>query len=408
MNSKFFTGALLGLSCGALAFAGDVPNRTYDKLTVRDQPQSVTVMELADDEKKELAGKQFTLCMIGDSVTWAEDGDYFRSELLKHIPNLAFAGTHTALLGYSHAGEGGNSTKGVLQRIDDPARVPDADYYHVLIGINDCSAAKSDGQSDAVAEAAADRIEEIVKKLLARPCTRKVFLGSVLPSPFDMKTRASTVRERTGSVLNAKLRQSFERRFPGGKVVWIEYEEPLRADLATWNTARNLRGAHPTRHGYKMVAAIAVPVLKKHMEVNGLVSANGEFGVEVVNLWDNKTQSTPPLIPGWYTLSMELDDCSEVEFTLFSTSNKPKSRFMNTYVLHGKPGERLEMNFMTGYQNFGYDTSSFKINVASGKIKNIQIEKMRPLQKASNYTVNSTIDTKTPAAAGELLLPANK
>ena len=144
------------------------------------------------------------------------------------------------------------------------------------------------------------------------------------------------------------------------------------------------------------------------MKVNGLVSANGEFGVEVVNLWNNKTQSTPPLIPGWYTLSMELDDCSEVEFTLFSTSNKPKSRFMNTYVLHGKPGERLEMNFMTGYQNFGYDTSSFKINVASGKIKNIQIEKMRPLQKASNYTVNSAIDTKTPAAAGELLLPANK
>jgi hypothetical protein len=33
---------------------------------------------------------------------------------------------------------------------------------------------------------------------------------------------------------------------------------------------------------------------------------------------------------------------------------------------------------------------------------------MRPLQKASNYTVNSTIDTKTPAAAGELLLPAGK
>jgi len=407
MKSKLFAGTLLVMTGLAAAVAGDVPNRTYDKLSEKNHSQELTVIELSEDEKKELAGKQFVLCMIGDSVTWAEDGDYFRSELLKHIPNLAFAGTHTAVLGYSHAGEGGNSTKGVLRRINDPLRVPDADYYHVLIGVNDCSAAKSDGQSEAVAEAAADRIEKIVKALLERPCTRKVFLGAILPSPFNMKTRASTVRERTGSVLNAQLRQSFARRFPKDKVVWIEYEEPLRAKLAVWNTARNLRGAHPTKHGYKMVAAIAAPVMKKHMQFNDL-PANGDFGVEVVNLWNSKQESTPPLIPGWYTLSMELVDCSEVEFTLFCTTQKNNGRFAKTFVLQGKPGERIEMNFMTGYQNFGYDTSSFKIDIAHGKVKNIQIEKMRPLQKASNYTPDRMIDTKTPVAAGELLLPANK
>lgn len=405
MKHSFFAGALFALTGLSVVLAGDVPNRTYDKLTVKKQPQNVTIIELSDDEKKDLYGKQFTLCMIGDSVTWAEDGDYFRSELLKHIPNLAFAGTHTAVLGYSHAGEGGNSTIGVLRRINDPLRVPDADYYHILIGINDCSAAKSDGQSDAVAEAAADRIEKIVKALLVRPCTRKIFLGAVLPSPFHMETRASTVRERTGSVLNAKLRQSFERRFPKNLVVWIDYEEPLRARLAEWNTPRNLRGAHPTKNGYKMVAAIAAPVMKRHMKFNKLPAA-ANCGVEVVNLWDSKNAATSPLIPGWYTLSMELDDCSEVEFTLFSVCKNPKSRFAKTFVLHGKPGERIEMNFMTGYQNFGYDTAPFKLDIAHGKVRNIQIEKMRPLQRASNYTPDRMIDTRTPVAAGELLLPA--
>jgi lysophospholipase L1-like esterase len=308
MKISFLTASVLASICSVFA-ADDVPNRTYDKLTYDGQKISGTVQALSDEEKESLAGKQYVLCMIGDSVTWAEDGDYFRSELLKHIPNLAFAGTHTAVLGYSHAGEGGNSTKGVLQRLNDPARVPDADYYHVLIGVNDSSAAKTDSQSDAVAEAAADRIEKIVNTLLKRPCTRKVFLGAILPSPFDMKTRASTVRERTASVLNQKMRQSFHRRFPDGRVVWIEYEEPLRANLAVWNTPQKLRGAHPTKQGYKMVAAIAAPVLKKHMQFNA-PAAVGKSGIEVVNLWKNEQNASLPLIPGWYTLSMELDGCS--------------------------------------------------------------------------------------------------
>ena len=406
MKNFLLTASALATACSVFA-ANDVPNRTYDKLTYDGKNAAGTVQALTLEEKEALAGKQYVLCMIGDSVTWAEDGDYFRSELLKHIPELAFAGTHTAVLGFSHAGEGGDSTVRVLARLNDPARIPNADYYHLLIGVNDSSAAKTDAQSDAVAEAAADRIEKIVNALLKRPCTRKVFLGAILPSPFDMKTRASTVRERTASVLNQKIRQSFNRRFPDNRVVWIEYEEPLRANLAVWNTPRNLRGAHPTKHGYKMVAAIAAPVLKKHMQFNA-PDAVGKAGVEVVNLWKAEQNASLPLIPGWYTLSMELDDCSEVEFTLFSTSNKPKARFMRSFVLNGKPGERLEINFMTGYQNYGYDKSPFKIDVANGKIKNIQIEKMRPLMRASNYTPERFIDTDTPAAAGEVLLRTSK
>ena len=63
---------------------------------------------------------------------------------------------------------------------------------------------------------------------------------------------------------------------------------------------------------------------------------------------------------------------------------------------------------MTGYQNFGYDTAPFKLDITEGKVKNIQIEKMRPLQHASNYTPERFIDVKTLVAAGEVLLFAEK
>jgi hypothetical protein len=48
--------------------------------------------------------QQIPICMIGDSITWAGKGDYWRKYLLELLPRLAFVGTHSAVLGYSHAG----------------------------------------------------------------------------------------------------------------------------------------------------------------------------------------------------------------------------------------------------------------------------------------------------------------
>ena len=72
--------------------------------------------------------------MIGDSITWSGKGDYWRKELFEIIPRLAFVGTHTGTLGYSHAGEGGNSTGSVINRL---AMIPNCPYYSLLIGTND-------------------------------------------------------------------------------------------------------------------------------------------------------------------------------------------------------------------------------------------------------------------------------
>ena len=382
----------------------DIANRTWDKLSYDGKTHSAgnLARELSGDEKNILADKQLTLCMIGDSVTWAEDGDYFRKELLHLIPELTFAGTHSAILGYAHAGEGGDSSYRILQRINDKNRIPDAPYYHSMVGVNDASAAKVDSKSAAVAKAAVERIVKIVNILLKRPGTRKVFLGSILPSPFG-KNGESTVRERTGSVINDLLRKNFNQYFPGGNVVWIEYEKPLRANLNEWKLRKNLKGAHPTKLGYKWIAGIAAPVMKKNM-VPEKTTGKGKAGVEVVNLWQDKQAQTLPLIPGWYTLSFVPEKSGgTVNFTLYSVTDKPKSQFKKTYKLKCKDGERMTVNFFSGYQNFGYTIAPFKLQAHKCMLSKIMIEKTRPLQRASIYGSGTFIDTVSPVAPGERL-----
>ncbi len=384
----------------------DIAGRSWDKLSY--DGKTLTAEELARPlSRKELlrrADKQLTLCMIGDSVTWAQAGDYFRKELLLLIPDLAFEGTHTAALGYSHAGEGGDSSYGVLKRLNDKNRIPDAPYYHLLIGVNDASAAKVDSKSPAVAAAAVERIARIVNGLLARPTTRKVFLGSILPSPFG-KNGESTVRERTGSLINAMLRKDLKKLFPNGNVVWIEYEKPLRQELATWKKRENLIGAHPTAKGYKWIAGIAAPVMKKHM-VPEKSSAEGAVGVKVVNLWQKKQSESLPLIPGWYTLSMTPEKTGKITFTLYSVTQKVKSQFKKSYTINAQAGKRITVNFMTGYQNYGYTLAPFKLEFTQGAATDIMIEKTRPLQKASRYGEGTFVDSVSPVAPGERLVRA--
>ena len=401
--NKFCIALLAFAAFIAAAKEKDIANRTWDKLSYDGKQHNAgdLARALTADEKNALAGKQLALCMIGDSVTWAEDGDYFRKELLLRLPELTFAGTHSAVLGYAHAGEGGDSSYRILKRINDKKRIPDAPYYHLLIGVNDASAAKVDSQSAAVAQDTVTRIVKIVNILLKRPGTKKVFLGAILPSPFG-KNGESTVRERTGSVINELLRKDFNKYFPGGNVVWIEYEKPLRANLEEWKSRKNLKGAHPTRWGYKLVAGIAAPVMKKNMTPDAL-PGNGKVGVKVENLWDLKQSQSLPLIPGWYTLSLEPVKSGVVEFTLYSVTDKPKSQFKKTYKLQGKSGQRLTVNFMTGYQNYGYTLAPFKLEVKTGAVKDIMIEKSRPLQQASRYGTGSFIDTVSVTAPGERL-----
>ena len=59
----------------------DIANRTWDKLDY--DGKTLTAGELyrplSKQEIQRRSKNQLVLCMIGDSVTWAQDGDYFLS-----------------------------------------------------------------------------------------------------------------------------------------------------------------------------------------------------------------------------------------------------------------------------------------------------------------------------------------
>jgi hypothetical protein len=218
---------------------------------------------------------QIPLCMIGDSITWWRYGDYWRQYLLEEIPTLAFVGTHTAALGYSHAGEGGNSIDQVIARIND---IPDCPYYHLLIGTNNNNVKQAE-EMEARSERAAQRIEELVGLLLKKPGTRKVFLGSILPCATD-----NPLRDQTNAATNVILRQRFaDGAFPKDRVVWVEYEKPIRA-WPGWEPKIEL---HPLKEGYRLLAGILAETIKTEVQpAAGKPLPKPNAGVRVHNLWD--------------------------------------------------------------------------------------------------------------------------
>ena len=361
---------------------------------------SVQPVIMPAEIRSRMLERQLPLCMIGDSVTWAGEGDYFRHFLLQEIPELAFIGTHTATLGYSHAGEGGDTTERILDRIEDPVRIPDAPYYHLLAGINDCARSQTEQEIDGVAQATVQRLHRILANLLSRKRTRKVFLATILPGPFPPnEPTARTLRDRTGERANEYLRQELATRYPDGRVILIEYEKPLREMGIGWRQRMN--GAHPNREGYQILAKMAAPILRREMapEFSG---ATAVPGVEVVNLWDRQSSWSAPIIPGWYVLSFKVVSNSGGMTVTLKGKSDVQFPFEKTFeVAEGVTGERVQYMFMTGYAGYTYTISPFTISVSGGEIDDILLEKMRPSGKASIFGEGHYIDTESPIAFGE-------
>ncbi|MBO5762420.1 MAG: SGNH/GDSL hydrolase family protein [Lentisphaeria bacterium] len=358
-------------------------------------------------EVKDVAGKQIELCMIGDSITWAGYGDAFRKELLLGMPELAFVGTHTARYGYSHAGEGGNRTQQILARLDNPERVPASRYYHVLCGINDSASARSHEQVPTVARGTADRILQIVEKLLAKPGTEKVFLGTIMPCAIVGPSATPELKERyvyrdaAGSATNKILRKEAPAKF-GDKVVLIEYENPLRA----LEGREEIIQLHPTEDGYRIVASIAIPVLRAHTKPAN--ETMEKFGVEVTNLWQDQEQCSKPLIPGFYVASFLVKKVSgnEITFTIRTkNSEKYKQPFKQTFTRPAKVGQRTIIAFFTGAESYGYNESPLEIVDVNGEIQDIMMEKMRPSRRGSVYGTGTFIDSTSLMSLGEKFVP---
>ncbi len=364
----------------------------------------------AAPEVKDLAGKQIELCMIGDSITWAGNGDHFRKNLIEKMPELAFVGSHTAMFGYSHAGEGGNNTSRVLERINKKLRVPDARYYHLLIGVNDNAACKNAEAAPAQARKTYTAITRIVDALLARSTTEKIFVGTLLPCGNDSDPTSMSQQFRDlGNVETSKLlRAELLKKYPDGRVALVEYENVLRP-REDW---RKIIRLHPTPEGYVHVAAVLADALKKGTTPpKAAFAAGAKPGVEVTNLWSAKNQCTAPLIPGWYTVSFDVTKVTGDTLKLQVESRFPKSLktpFAKEFSVKAEAGKRAEFTFMTGYQGYGYDEGPLVIKPLNGEINQVLVEKMRPSKRASVYGTGTYVDTVSPMALGEKLVPATK
>ncbi|NCO42322.1 MAG: hypothetical protein COZ06_27875 [Armatimonadetes bacterium CG_4_10_14_3_um_filter_66_18] len=340
---------------------------------------------------------QLPLCMIGDSITWADEGDYWREYLLQRIPRLAFVGTHSAKLGYSHAGEGGNGTQAVLNRLD---AIPDCPFYALEIGTNDNNI-REEAQIEDRAAATAARIEAIVRGLLKKPSVQKVFLGSVLPCQTD-----NPLRDRTNSATNVQLRKRLESAFPEGRVVWVEYERPIRA-LDNWGPLIRL---HPTKEGYQVLARILAGAIAAALDLQDTATvptARSGCGVRVDNLWEDATeQPRAPVIAGWYTLSFELTEVAgdKPSVTVRSVGESIAHPFAQAFpVAPGEVGKRVTLNFFTQYEGYGYTRSKMTVAAEGCEIGRVLFEKRRPSGEASDYGKGSYLDVRSTPRPGELI-----
>lgn len=339
--------------------------------------------------------EQIPLCMIGDSITWYGEGDSWRQQLVARLPRLAFVGTHSAKHGYSHAGEGGNSTHAVLKRLAD---IPACPYYHLLIGTNDNSIS-DETRVEAHAAQTAERIAAIVDGLLARPGTRTVFLGSLLPCTDDDPAKAGNpLRARTNAATNVVLRGWLGGRLPAGRVAWVEYE---RAVLATPGWERCIR-LHPLPAGYAVLAEVLAATIARTCAIDDPAAAPRPApgaGVRVDNLLDAEGRATrAPVIAGWYTLSWQAGAAGpEAALVVEGEGREFPLR------LPVAAGARQHREVFTGYEGYGYTRSVLRLRAENCTLERVLLEKRRPAGTPSAYGQGSYLDSSTPPAPGELL-----
>jgi hypothetical protein len=336
--------------------------------------------------------------MIGDSITWAENGDYWRKHLIGELPRLAFKGTHSGCLGYSHEGEGGNTTSLVLERIH---RIPECPYYHLHIGTNDNNILGDlrQEQIDAQAGEVAARIIRIVEMLLDKNGTMKVFLGTIMPCFTDNPNR-----DIINSRVNDFLRLEAEKDYLKSKVVLIDYEKYLRT-IPDWEPLILL---HPTIPGYETIAKITADAIVREFKIvdkSTVPVLHKNAGVKIENLWDETSQQTcRKVIAGWYTVSFRVIKGAgqNVKIRISGKDRNVKFYFDQTSEAIEYNG-RLYVNFFTGYENYEYNMNVLKIRCLSGDIDQILFEKTRPSAFPSSYGKTEFIDESGSFSYGEEL-----
>ena len=239
-------------------------------------------------------------------------------------------------------------------------------------------------------------------ELLKKQGVKKVFLSSIFPCHTD-----NPLRDKTNAATNVILREKMNSgTFPKDKVVWVEYEKPIRA-IENWGPLIQL---HPTVEGYKIPAKILTDKLIEEFKISNPSAKpvpKPGTGVRVVNLWDKAENSTIiPITAGWYTISFDLTEISggNPSIVVSSADSSAKFKLDRTFKLNAsEKGKRVSIKLFTGYEGYKYTRSKLKISAIDCKTDKILFEKSRPSANASEYGEGSYIDCKTPPAPGELI-----
>ncbi len=188
---------------------------------------------------------QLSLCTIGDSQTWWSYASKLRLFIKELECNYKFVGNRTDIYGYPHEGEGGNSSK---QLFDRRERIPEADYYTILIGTNDW---KND-----IEETLANITKTVLFLYDKYPMSQILFLT---PLPTTNKER-----DQFNDLLKHKLIEKL--RVLEDRVSIVYLGEKMRKNK-NWHTEYiGYDGLHQTEAGVKFMAEVIVDQLKNDKE----------------------------------------------------------------------------------------------------------------------------------------------
>lgn len=181
-----------------------------------------------------------SLTMVGDSITWWSYGRFFRCMMAVQIPGFDFTGPHTDQFGYGHAGEGGNNSSEVLQRLD---AIAPADNYVVLVGTNDWGTNLSPEQTF-------DHIRLIAKRLSDKGGL--VIVSTLLPRLDEKQAR------------NDKVNTRLRNWVPQCNCTVVDLDKafrPIASPKYYWD-----EGLHPNIEGYREIARIMAGFIKSKAE----------------------------------------------------------------------------------------------------------------------------------------------
>lgn len=183
-------------------------------------------------------GLKNTLSMVGDSITWWQQGEYFRCLLVDNGLKYRFAGSRTDVFGYAHEGEGGNNTEQVLARMNG---ISPSGAYFLLVGTND-RASPLHTVSNILT------IAQLLKEKAATGNGVKVFISTLLP-------RTDQFKERNVKV-NVFLRESIRTCGAScAQIKLVDLESGFLSNKA-WETLLSSDGLHPNKDGYRFLSEL--------------------------------------------------------------------------------------------------------------------------------------------------------